>query len=442
MIRLAMLLVGARALRRKWPVITVLGLLWMTLGLAIMVDASDGVTMVATEAFAILLLFEGFGALAFYTLAPRRRGYTVLFKAVALLILGCMILDFPFDVDVENSLLFGIAFLIDGCARIATAAVLRFPKWQMIAAGGVLEIGLATLALSNWPVSHHQTVPFCIGVALLLSGWTVLRLGLMLRRLPDNIPVLSLSVFEWRGWHGPPTPLPTAQPSARVRHRTPLMVHVWTPVGSAENPERRLLIDRYVAAVDGRGMISTGHAALELLPDLYISHYPMVETDHSPEAFVHSLRATAENDVAGKFQPSYAFESADWCPADANVEFHSYDADRLRAHWTAYSRNSTYNLTNRNCSITVAVALEAALEGILDNGTAWRRFFTLMANPDLWLAALLRARAESMTWTPGLVLDYAHSLHAIIEPHRSAWRRRLQVMLRHHHRGGMAKRPA
>src|SRR4030095_10068557 len=104
MIRLAMLLVGAQALRRKWPVITVLGLLWMALWLAIMADAGDGVTPWATASFAILLLFEGFGALALFTVAPRRRGYSVLIKACALLILGCMILDFPIDCAVHNSI--------------------------------------------------------------------------------------------------------------------------------------------------------------------------------------------------------------------------------------------------------------------------------------------------------------------------------------------------
>jgi uncharacterized membrane protein HdeD (DUF308 family) len=435
-----MLLIGARALRRKWPVLTFFGLLWMALGLAIMADASDGVTIVATEGFAIILLFEGFGALAFFTLAPRRRGYSVLIKACALLILGCMILDFPVECDIENSLLFGIAFLIDGCARIATAFVVHFPKWQVIAAGGVLEIGLASIALSNWPVSHHQIVPFCIGIALLLSGWTVSRLGLTARRLTENMLLLSLPIFQWRGWYSDRATLPITQSSRQLHHATPLLLHVWTPVGSAENPERRLLIDRYVAAVDGRGMISTGHSALELPPDLYISHYPLVETDHAPDAFVHSLRATADNDVPGKFQPSYAFESADWCPADAQVEFHTYDADRLRAHWIAYSRDSTYNLTNRNCSVTVAVALEAALEGTLDDGTAWRRFFLLIGNPDLWIAALLRARAESMTWTPGLVLDYARSLQAVVQPRRSPWLRRLQASWRRH-RSTMAKHP-
>jgi uncharacterized membrane protein HdeD (DUF308 family) len=446
MIRLAMLLVGARALRRKWPVLAVLGTLWMALGLAIMADASDGLSVVAVEAFAVLLLFEGFIALALFTLAPHRRGYTILVKAVALVVLGCMVLDFPVQVDVENSVLFGLAFLIDGVIRIATASIVRFPKWHLVAAGGALELCLGGLALADWPVGYHQTVPFCIGVALLLSGWTILRIGLRLRLLTDDTPVVSLPVFEHRGWHGHGAALPPPRPTAPARHTTPLVVHVWTPIGSAESPRsrHRLLIDRYIAAIDGKGMISTGHAALELAPDVYISHYPALEIDHTPEEFARLFRATADNNVKGHFQPSYAYESGDWCPADAHVEFHTYDALRLRTHWEAYRADDTYNLTNRNCSITVAAALEAALEGTLGAGAAWGRFWGLLVNPDLWIAALLRARAESMTWTPGLVLDYARSLQALVEPKRRPWRRRLQAAVRRLRRrhGGMTKRPA
>jgi uncharacterized membrane protein HdeD (DUF308 family) len=312
MLRLAMLLVGARALRRKWLMLGVLGLLWMALGLAIMADASGRLGIVTVEAIAVLLLFEGFLALALFTLAPHRRGYTVLVKALALLVLGCMILDFPVRVDIEDSLLFGLAFLIDGGGRIATASVVRFPKWQVIAAGGVLELCLGGLTLIEWPAGYDRTVPFCIGVALLLSGWTILRIGLRLHQLTDDTPVVSLPVFEHRGWQdlgsgwqdlGPA--LPRARPTAPARHVTPLLVHVWTPVGSAASPrsKHRLLIDRYIAAVDGKGMISTGHAALELAPDIYISHYPALDLDHSPEEFAHLLRATPDNNVKGHFQP-------------------------------------------------------------------------------------------------------------------------------------------
>lgn len=214
-------------------------------------------------------------------------------------------------------------------------------------------------------MSHHRTVSFCLGVALLLSGWTVLRLGLMLRRLTDHTPVLSL--FERRGWHRHGAAWPVAAPSAARRHERPLVVHVWTPVGSASSPipARRIVIDRYAAAIDSQGMISTGHAALELAPDIYVSHYPAIETDHAPEEFARLLRATADNDVKGHFQPSYAFESGDRCPADANVELHTYDPAKLRTHWDAYRADDTYNLTNRNCSVAVALALEAALEDAL-----------------------------------------------------------------------------
>jgi hypothetical protein len=97
--------------------------------------------------------------------------------------------------------------------------------------------------------------------------------------------------------------------------------------------------------------------------------------------------------------------------------------------------------------VTVALALEAALEGTLGIRATWGRFWRLLINPDLWVAALLRARAESMTWTPGLVLDYARALHAIVEPEPSPWLRRLRLTLRHlrhlrHRHGGTANRPA
>jgi uncharacterized membrane protein HdeD (DUF308 family) len=441
-----MLLVGARVLRRRWGALVVFGTLWMAIGLAIMVDVSNDLGLVAVESLAILLLFEGFLALALFTMAPHRRGAVVLVKAVALLLLGCMILDFPVPVDLEASLLFGLAFLIDGAMRVVTASVVRFPKWQWVAAGGLIEFCLGAFAIADWPVGYHQTVPFSVGVALLLSGWTTLRIGLRLRQFTDDTPVVNLPLFERRGWHGFATPLPAPRPSAPAHHATPLIVHVWTPVGSAASPRsaHRLLIDRYIAAIDGKGMISTGHAALELSPDVYISHYPALDIDHSPDDFARLVRATRDNDVKGHFQPSYAFESADWCPADARVDFRTYDAVRLRAHWEAYRADDTYNLTNRNCSVTVAAALEAALEGTLGTGARWGRFWRLLGNPDLWIAALLRARAESMTWTPGLVLDYARALRELVEPERRSWRRRLQVTRRHFRRrpAATAKRPA
>ncbi len=56
-------------------------------------------------------------------------------------------------------------------------------------------------------------------------------------------------------------------------------------------------------------------------------------------------------------------------------------------------------------------ALDVATEGLLGN-----RGYEALLNPDFWLQSLIRSRAEGMTWTPGLVMDYASALNRVLEP--------------------------
>ena len=431
MIRLAVLLVGVDAMRRKWPVLAAIGVAWMALAVAIIFDAADGVTLVATHSFGYLLMVEG--AVAFVMMVGAG-GTTALYiaRALVLIVLGCMIADFPVRIDIANSILFGLAFMLDGVARIATAWTIRYPRWQLVALGGIVEIALGGIAFASWPISYRKTVPFCIGVALLITGFNALRIGLLLQRLPREGRLGALPLFAIRGWHEATSVPPEATPATapKLVHKDPLVLHVWTPVGSATDPARRPLIDRYIAAVDGKGVISTGHASLELKPDVYVSHYPAIEIDHSPEDFAALLRASSENDVKGRFQPSYDYEVGDWVEADQHIKFRRYDAAKLRRFWEVYRQTDTYNLTNRNCSVSAAVALDAALEGVLASRFVWSRFLLLMINPDLWLAAMLRFRAESMTWTPGLVLDYARAVRRVTEPLNRGWFGRAQDTLR------------
>ena len=113
------------------------------------------------------------------------------------------------------------------------------------------------------------------------------------------------------------------------------------------------------------------------------------------------------------------------------VRFAKFDAHRLRAFWAAYRADDTYNLTRRNCSSVVAHALDAALEGVLaQHVSPVRGALRAIVNPELWVASLLRSRAEAMAWTPGLVLDYARALSAVIEPPPLAGLQRLPRVLR------------
>lgn len=435
MVKLVLLLLGSDAIRGRWPILAGLGSAGILLAAAIITDAADGVMVVTTETFGSILVLDGVIGLSLAA-GPRTPSSRLhLLRSVGLIALGLLIIDLPWHNDIANSVLFGLAFLADGATRIATAAVIRFRRWRWVAGGGALEIALGAIALASWPVTYHNTVPFCVGVLLLLSGTAALRLALTLRRVPRGASVLALPAFAARGWyggwHGGLSRLSAEPAAAEAEAGARLILHVWTPTGSIAAAQRRPLLDRYVAAVDREGRISTGHAALEMPPSLYISHYPRTEIDRSAVDFARQLRATAENDVPGRFQPGYAEEAAGWTEADVHVVFHRFDAARLRAFWEAYRSDDTYNLTNRNCSVAAAVALDVALEGVAgDRPTLWRAL-RLMVDPDLWVAAHMRHRAEAMTWTPGLVLDYARALRRVIEPPPWPWRDRAKAALRH-----------
>ncbi|MFG1381711.1 protease [Xanthobacter sp. V3C-4] len=416
MVQLAFILVGARALRDRWWVLLALALTFIGVACLILLDAMDGTMSVATQVFGGVFVLEGLlSLLAVFALRGAQSRALCLARAGALVFVGVFILDYPDRNGMALSLLFGAAFLIDGVARIATALVVRFRLWRATVAVGVVEIMLAAIIASHWPLSHEIKVPLCIALLLLMSGWILMRASLMLRAHLAEVAILALPLFGGRNWYDN-APVIVDENGPLPPSDGPMTVHVWTPVGSADVPGHRPLIDRYIAAVDRTGAISTGHTALELKPDLYISHYPADEIEHPPEEFARILRATAENDVKGRFQPSYAYEAASWCEADARVEFTRFDARRLRAFWAGYRQDDTYNLTNRNCSVVVAAALDSALEGVLASRMPWLRVATLLANPDVWAGAYIRSRAEAMSWTPGLVLDYASTLKRIIEP--------------------------
>ncbi|TCH97153.1 protease [Roseococcus sp. SYP-B2431] len=425
MIRLALLLTGATALRARWPALMAAGVAACGLGLLILLDTSDGATVVATHAFGYILVLSGaLGLLG--TLSPQiRANRMVLVRAGGLLVLGLLIVDLPWNNQIANSLLFGLAFLIDAVLRIAGAWVLRFRRWRVAIAGGLVEAGLAMLAISNWPLSYHLTVPFAIALLLIMNGITLARMGLALRRLPPDASILSIPGFGPPGWYEHLEEV-RAVGLPEMSGRPAMVVRIWTPTGSAEIATRRPVVDRYIAAVDKSGKISSGHAVLDFAPHLYISHYPAEETERAAAGFLQQLRATAENDVPGRFLDSYRYEVDTWFPADAHIAFRRFNAARLLIHWAHYSRDRTYNFTRRNCSVAVAVALDAALEGMGGSGPLWRRLPRLLLNPDLWVAAALRRRAETLTWTPMLVYDYARALRRVVEPHQMGWLGRLR----------------
>ena len=86
------------------------GILWLAIGLAIIGDDANGVTVIATQSFAYFLIAEGLLAL-FLTIGGRGyRSRFFLARAVALLVLGLLIVESPWRNHLANSILFGTPF--------------------------------------------------------------------------------------------------------------------------------------------------------------------------------------------------------------------------------------------------------------------------------------------------------------------------------------------
>ncbi|MEB0046547.1 MULTISPECIES: HdeD family acid-resistance protein [unclassified Pseudomonas] len=406
MVRLSMILLGHDFVRRRWSTLALVGVVWAIAGVAIFIDALDGVTYFPLHVFGYLLLAEA--VIILVVPAPQTDTASALRKArgVGFLVLGLLIVDSHHVASLILAVLFGVAFFADGCFRLAAAVVVRFAGWPLSLLTGLFEITFAVFILEPYPTLYAGTVPYCIGMSIFLSGCVLLRQSFRLKGRRSK--ATACGVY----------PLSTVQTCA-----APLVIHVWTPSGTADNSlVSNPLLNRYIAAVDINGVVSAGHAALECAPEIYVSHYPEVDIDHSAGDFVRLLRATPNNNVVGRFLPSYVGEVAEWCESSVQVRFGRYDSERLREFWRDYRQDTTYNLTSRNCSSAVARCLEAALEGAMNRGhSSMMDFFRVVMSPEFWVAAQLRKRAEAMAWTPGLLLDYARALNAAIEPKPAGW---------------------
>lgn len=429
MVRLIMILLGIDYLRARWRSLVIIGGICIASGLFIFIDALDGILYFPITIFAWLLLFEGLATLTVAWTGMGGQRTLRYVKGAAFTLAALLILVGQQQGNFILSMIFGTWFLADGVLQIASASLVRYRTWRYAVAGGIVELFLAVFFYLPYPTNYAGTLPFAVGLGLMFGGWNIVMIGKRVRRLKSNPAVLGNETAEAIDpdpgfippvkrvyeWDGPPA---DDEPA--------LTVHVWTPVGSAKTKtQRQLIVDRYIAAIDKNGVISTGHAALEAPNGIYISLYPGVEIDRSPSEFTQTLRATQENDVPGVFQPDYATESKAWCPSTNRVRIRNYQPAQLRAFWEEYRKNTTYNLTHRNCSSTVARALEAAIEGaaprIWRGQGSWKTFFRLLTTPELWVAAQIRKRAHTMAWTPGLTLDYARALSMLADPRPSGW---------------------
>ncbi|MDL2266625.1 hypothetical protein LJC46_01370 [Desulfovibrio sp. OttesenSCG-928-G15] len=408
MIQLFLLFCGTRLVRKYWWVLFAFGFFWLCVGLFVMNDAVFSAHRIPVDYFAIPLCFDGIWALG---TAFSKEGTTRklrLSRAGIMLGVALLILFAPRYHGVIIGIIIGTFIVADACFRIASAYVVRFKRWQFSLAFGVFEFLCGLWSLVPWPTYYAGAVGHDVGVLVMLGAMSVCGLSLRIRSLPSQVSICT--VFS-KGW--PENYKVHEERRAHPRENgEEVIVHVWTPTEELAP----LSVGRYVAATNKSGVISTGHAAMEIKPDVYISFYPAVEIDRDNIEFMQSLNASDKNNVQGLFQPSYEVESADWCPSTMQVRIRGLNTRNMRQFWNAYREDITYNLTSRNCASSVAKALDAGLEGLFSKQIRSSFFFLphLFFTPEMWVAGFMRQRAEAMAWTPGILLDYVRALSYIM----------------------------
>jgi hypothetical protein len=311
--------------------------------------------------------------------------------------------------------------LVNGFYQGASASVIRYPRWGWFLASGLAHVGFGGLLLFRWRQAATWAVPLFLGGAIAILGLATLRTALRVGRFlrEENAGPAEEAVRYYLEFHVPRrftekyVSAAPAKDDDATRPHEDLLVHVWTPTAIAEAEGGAGLVSRYVAARDRQGGFAVGHAALQMAPDVYISH-----CDGNPDAFTGAdevWQTLRSRDNHGVFNESFEEEVAHYPMPTATLLFRKFRADQLRVFWRRYRIVTDYNFTNRNCSVAVSMALEAALVGSLAGSRSPLGILSLLTRSELWIAHFIRWKAREMVWTPGMMLDYARALARLVE---------------------------
>lgn len=418
---IALLLLGPGNLRHGRWFLTILGAILFATGLSIVIDASDTVTVITMEGFGWVMVALGLMKLAFSMLAGGGIPSIFGFQGIVFVVLGLAIGEFPSESGNAVPWLFGLAMLLNGIYQTVSALVIRYPMWGWFLASGIGHMVFGGFMFVNWKQAVSWVVPLFLGAGLVVLGLSTLRTALRMGRYlkgnkgwtPETAVRYYLDFHVPRRFYQKYLPHDIQPvPEANAAHGE-LMVHVWKPTTVAHVADDPNPVSRYVAARTKEGKFTVGHSAMEMSPDLYISH-----CDGDPTAFDSGdevWETLRSRDVPGVFLPSFEEEVKTYMLPSVTIRFRHFKADQLRTFWAHYRAITAYNFTNRNCSVAVALALESALMGSLGSGNRIRTLLSLVTSKDLWVANLIRWKAREMVWTPGLMLDYALALQRVVE---------------------------
>jgi hypothetical protein len=420
--RLILILLGVDYLRQRSVRDVRAGLRVRARGLVLLVDSLGSYGYFPLRIFAGLLAVAGVCALAMAAVSSGAMRIGRIIEGIVFVLAASLVMAGHHGGDFWLAMILGSLFALDGLLQCLSAVIVRYPRWRLALLGGLCEIAIAVSFFSPYPFGYEGTVPYALSLALLFVGWGMIWIAVRMRLLGRDATVGQLlrgALYQRpdvdgqgasAAGKGPMVadPAPDVEPAINV--------YVWAPANAARQIplQRRPLIDRYIAAVDAHGVVWTGHVALEASP-VYISLDPAAPIKRSLDE-LRMLHAAPYNNVPGYFQVDYVTDAKLRGSSTQQIRIRNFDVERLQHR--ALPPDTTYNLTRR-CAASVAGAGSGPRRS--GQSSAWQPRLGLVHDALADARAVDRrpdpqARAKTMAWTPGLVLDYSRALSILVDP--------------------------
>ena len=177
--------VELQAIRRHWGWFALLGAAMVGLG-AFIVGWSclATVTFTVTWVFGCMLIASGILELFSSVAAGRWSGTLVhLLIGVLYTVVGIAIVDQPAISALVLTRVIAVFLVVGGLFRLLSAIIYRYDGWVWTLISGVITLLLGIMIYKEWPTSGLWFIGLCVGIDLILNGWTWLMLALTMRRL-------------------------------------------------------------------------------------------------------------------------------------------------------------------------------------------------------------------------------------------------------------------
>jgi uncharacterized membrane protein HdeD (DUF308 family) len=172
------------SLRSHWGWLLALGVVMVVLGtiaLMIIPAATIGTALVLGWLLVASGVFE-----MVHAFRVRQWGgfFLHLIGAVLGLLSGLLVVTHPLAGAAAATLLFASFLTAIGLFRLIAALSLKFPHWGWAVFDSLVTLGLGILLWAEWPSSGVWILGVCVGVSLLLRGWSYVMFAIAIRKLP------------------------------------------------------------------------------------------------------------------------------------------------------------------------------------------------------------------------------------------------------------------